>query len=357
MICIFCKSKKFEVKKFENVNSIASDENQFVFDHQIYFYTCRNCSLTQKKVSKDYINRCKKIYSKYNLYVDNEENKIYKNKFNSRSEIIIDNVLKKFKKIKKEKLKILDFGSGNCNLITGFKKFEKNIDFYSFDITKPKKIHKGKIGLKKYFTKDFNLIKIKFDCIILQHSFEHLINPKQTIKALLKKLTYEGFIYIQSPDLNRKKLDLFTYDHVFHLTKVSSYNFSILINKKIQFNNNYYSDVSFVLYNKAVTKKNLRKTNSKIKLVDLNSLELKVKDYKDLYIFSASGNSFFLTKFLNKKIINYIDDDKKKIGKSFIGKKVIEFQRMKKDIPCIVLNKNHINTKTLLTKKKLIKFY
>lgn len=225
MKCIFCECTKFKVKNFNNINSISSDERQFVFNRQINFYTCRNCSLTQKKISKKYIDNCKLIYSKYNLYINNKENKIYKNKFNSRSEIIIDYVLKKFKNIEKKIIKILDFGSGNCNLITGFKKFNKNIDFYAFDVTKPKKIHKGKIGLKKYFTKDFNLIKNKFDCIVLQHTFEHLINPKNTIKASLKKLNHGGFIYIQSPDLNRKKLDLFTYDHVFHLTKESSYNF------------------------------------------------------------------------------------------------------------------------------------
>ena len=57
-----------------------------------------------------------------------------------------------------------------------------------------------------------NIIKEKFDLIILSHSLEHLIDPVKDLKLLSSKLSETGKIIVQIPDYQNNPYDLIVYD-------------------------------------------------------------------------------------------------------------------------------------------------
>lgn len=127
--------------------------------------------------------------------------------------------------IKKDNIKILDFGGGwgvgYANLIESFNnKSLKNIDYHIFDLPElchiGEKKFKNKIKIKKKlkFINDISKIDNKYDLVFFGSSIQYLEDPFKTLSELLKKkITYLLFI------------DLYLTSSNTFYTKQSHYNF------------------------------------------------------------------------------------------------------------------------------------
>ena len=196
-ICKVCSNQN-KHKVFQAKEMMFGTEE--VFD----YFECGRCgSLQIVEIPQD--------QSKY--YPDNYCSSFYQNNKKvkpsfwkgliRKAKILIKKQPEFFQWLKKTKAnqnsKILDVGCGSGELLfllnnCGFKKL-LGIDPY-IDQTK---INQNGIKIIKA---EISEIKEKFDLIILHHSFEHMIEPQETLAELKKILTPKGEILIRMPIVN-----------------------------------------------------------------------------------------------------------------------------------------------------------
>ncbi|MCW8849016.1 MAG: class I SAM-dependent methyltransferase, partial [Melioribacteraceae bacterium] len=98
-----------------------------------------------------------------------------------------------------QKSKILDIGSGNGHRLVGLARYGfKNIigidPFIDKDISYDNNI--------KIYKKEIWEVDDKFDMIMLNHSFEHMINPNEVLEKITKLLKPNGKVLIRIPVSN-----------------------------------------------------------------------------------------------------------------------------------------------------------
>lgn len=103
----------------------------------------------------------------------------------------------------KEGGRVLDIGAGMGYVLYYLKKEKNTIGVGIEPDPESAKLAREKIGInvldetvESYFAKN----KDTFDFIILNQTFEHLLNPLETLKQLQERLTPDGLIYIGVPN-------------------------------------------------------------------------------------------------------------------------------------------------------------
>ena len=192
--CILCGS--------DNITETLVGRIDFEFDIQtkLNYYKCNNlnCQLVFANPMPN-SNQIQSFYLNYTTHISNK--KI--NKFNvlARFNHFCNNIYLNNLFINKEidKVKILDFGCGNGNLLIELKRRGfLNLFGYDFD---EKATELAKNNEFIVFS-DFNLINSygKFDFIFLNHVVEHLEDARGLIKNLEPLLNKSGKIIIRTPN-------------------------------------------------------------------------------------------------------------------------------------------------------------
>lgn len=131
----------------------------------------------------------------------------------------------------KKCLKILEVGSASGGVL---KYFQENgcevtgIDldrrYLNYGISKNLDLRFGNLN-------DFDT-SVKYDCIILSHVLEHLVNPRKILQELSNYLHYDGFVYIEVPSLDRLKKGYYNFNlsNFFHIAHVSHFSHNNLYN-------------------------------------------------------------------------------------------------------------------------------
>ena len=146
---------------------------------------------------------------------------------------------------------MLEIGSGWGNWAKLAKK--NNFDVTSVEIAKIRRKFLKKNKIKSY--KSIDNIKKKFDLIYSDQTFEHLAEPYNFLKRLLKLLNYDGYIYLKVPPgiYIKKKLAnnyKFNDDEIIPLEHINVFNRKVnkVISKRLKikyfypfFNSNIFS--------------------------------------------------------------------------------------------------------------------
>ena len=327
---------------------------------------CRNCNIPIEQNNKFFLSRMpinNELYSKYvvkknysynflncnfcNLIQLHSTNKnflnitnrnIEPNNENSNHQQTIFNDIKKkidLKKIKKILL-VSQYDSGYANFFD--KKKIKIVQLNNILFNNNSKIKYRQEHLQRKITncKIEKIIFEKYDLIIMSKLLEHSEKPNKIITNLTKLLSYKGKILIDVPDtencLNSINISTIWEDHLYYFNKYSlrslfdSLSFNTLFIKK--YKRIQESDLYGLFQTCNGKKKNnliLKKYNKKIFLKFKNNFQKKI-DLINKKLLSFNKKIFFLgcghnlLIFLrickiNSKIINIIDDGKKKIGK------------------------------------------
>lgn len=277
--CPLCKSKNFKLisKIFnKNINFLS---NSF----------CQNCSLIYKS-SRPSLKWFLQNFKKRDKF--QKQNNI--NPINLNTEKIRKlRYLKISKFFQSLNLKgnLLDVGTGTGLGLLEFRK--KN--FYPEGIEPD--ISRSRVGKKKNLKiSELNIerfsSKKKYDVVTFVHSLEHLHNFKSALKKAIDMLKFDGYIYIEVPNLH---FNNFGVDENLYLGHMYNFSEASLLNLKYFFEiepiYRFYPDLEENNYSIAIM---FKKTQKQIKKLKLRKLKL-----------SLIKKKFFPNKLKNKKHITF----------------------------------------------------
>lgn len=197
--CTLCNSKKY--KKLFVVNGKQIVE-------------CTKCGLvrtnSKKFASYEEYHRDEKEYSK--------EEELFRNIFQKRYNNI--------SKFKNSPGKILDIGASTGTLLQIFK--DKGWEVWGVEPSKSAGVAK-KRGIK-ILNQDFEASKLPknyFDVVVMNHTFEHVMDPLKVLRKIKSVLTKGGLVYIDVPNFggsdSKFKGEHWGYlmpeEHTYHFTK------------------------------------------------------------------------------------------------------------------------------------------
>jgi 2-polyprenyl-3-methyl-5-hydroxy-6-metoxy-1,4-benzoquinol methylase len=367
MKCQACNNKKnnFEIKNYKKIIKISSDERYSGTDCKIF--VCKKCSLIQKIINKQYLKKLATIYKKYQAFPikNGQENIInYKNKEYYRSDLILQKINNHKKLIG---LDILDFGCGSGFTLNRISSLYPSNILYGFDYNfkNIKNLNKIK-NFKKLYSQDILKINKKFDLIILNHVFEHLVNPNLYLKKIKNLLKKNGLIVLQMPNISKNFTDIFTFDHICYydentlqtlLNKINifDYSFKICIPKEItcflKIKKNKKKKDKIISKNKNIN------IEEKFSVIDTFSRKISNLKTNKNYIFGTTVPAIWCSKVLgNNKFTNFIEEDNKKINKKLNNKKIISIRKLKNNYNVIIPYTKKLKNKILnkISKNKII---
>jgi SAM-dependent methyltransferase len=291
---------------------------------------CSNCSHIFKIINIELLSSINLIYANYEIYkLSNGQPELINFTNNiSKNQTLINFIELKINKSNPGKKLWLDYGCGNGSLIDEVKilygesffieGYDQYVESTRNDIT----------------NKIENLESKVYDVISLVHVLEHVEQPVQLVKSLLKKLKQDGFIVINIPNIIMNPYDLFVVDHLHHFNKYSLNMISrILGNIKIDYYDLIDNQILAIVSNsKLQNNVNLNNVNLKSILQFTDNKIEAINSIRDsYYMFGTSVASQFLINNSTGKVINYIDENLNKIGKELNGIKTINLSDAKKD--------------------------
>jgi len=358
MECQACNNKNnnFEIKNYRKLIKISSDERYSGTDCKIF--VCKKCFLIQKIIDKQYLKKLGIIYKKYQSFQikNGQENVInYKNKKYYRSDLL----LKKINNHRKlTGLDILDFGCGSGFTLSRISSLYPSNNLYGFDYNLKQVKDLNKIqNFKKLYSQKILKIKKKFDIIILNHVFEHLINPVLYLKKIKQLLKKNSLIILQMPNIRKNFADIFTFDHICYydentlqsfLNKINIFEYSFIacIPKEI---------TCFLKCKKSKKQKNKlipknKNINIKDKFSKINNFSNKILNLKTKknYIFGTTVPAIWCSKILGKnKYTNFVEEDYEKINKKLNNKKIISIKKLKKNYNLLIPYTKNLKNKLI----------
>ena len=367
MICQVCNNKRnnLEIKDYNKIIKISSDERYSGTGCKIF--VCKECSLIQKIIDKQYLKKLATIYKKYQAFPikNGHENTIkYNNKEYCRSDLLLRKINNHKKLIG---LDILDFGCGSGFTLGKISSIYPSNILYGFDynLKNIKNLDKIK-NFKKLYSQDILKINKKFDIIILNHVFEHLINPNLYLKKIKNLLKKNGLIVLQMPNISKNFTDILTFDHIcyydentlqnlFNKINIFDYSFKICIPKEItcflNIKKNKKNRNKIIIKNKKINFK------EKFSLMDNFTKQILNLKTKKNYIFGTTVPAIWCSKILgNNKFTNFVEEDIKKINKKLNNKKIISIKKIKKGYNVIIPYTKNLKAKIVnkINKNKII---
>lgn len=215
---------KCEICSNSNKNEVMTGkEMMFGLRHQFDYFRCSNCGCIQIKdipdnISQYYPHDYYSYSSKENSNKDHWIIKYLKRerlKYSVFNSSLIGKVLfhidneKKLRALSKinvnKSMSVLDIGCGNgeellrlqkigFRKLTGIDPYIENDIFYDCGV--------------KIYKKELLKLDEKFDVIMMHHSFEHMVNPKEIFKKAKQLLNKNGYIIIRIP-----VSDTFAFNH------------------------------------------------------------------------------------------------------------------------------------------------
>jgi 2-polyprenyl-3-methyl-5-hydroxy-6-metoxy-1,4-benzoquinol methylase len=116
--------------------------------------------------------------------------------------------------------RLLDIGTGNGPVLRSASKLLPNWRLHAFDISDSYKDEVLRIpNVEKFFSGTLdNLSSAKYDLIVLWHALEHIPEPVEMLRRLKSRLTKDGFLLLQAPDIERNPFDFAVIDHYSHFS-------------------------------------------------------------------------------------------------------------------------------------------
>lgn len=272
-VCPICNSNHLleEIYLDTKFNLITSNYKQVKFSKQ--FLKCKKKKFILTKKNIPWVKNIKKIYNNYTFNFPVIKNRQTRESLFSK--LIFKNI--------DYNSNILEIGPGNGNLIKELNNLKKVNHIDAFEINdKNLKDYKKNNKFRKLYS---NLnIKIKYDLIILNHSFFHILELFKVTKKIKLLLNKKGKIFLATPNVNN-----------FHVLPYIYEVFSFSSERNII---SYFSDFNFKVFKKF----NLIEKEIILLFIFGNKKIIKDDNFFKRFTKNQSKFSKFLTSLKKKKL-------------------------------------------------------
>ena len=216
--CHVCGGNCTEFTDFSEFRQVTSDCRPYKRGGTLAI--CRSCGLVQRPVNSLYWQQSvAEIYSSYQLFSqgsDQLEESIFQSETGTkklRSQYMIawlDNVFQL-----SNQGSILDIGCGNGGFLASFSSYRPQWNLTGLDIN-----DKGRNAIESISNAQFikGSVEIldrekKYDLIVLSHTLEHIPHPQLLLRNIIERLSENGTLFLQVPDLASAPFDILVADH------------------------------------------------------------------------------------------------------------------------------------------------
>ena len=234
--------------------------------------------------------------------------------------------------------RLLDIGSGNGAVLKSAARLLPDWRLHAFDLSNKYETEIREIPHVDTFSYESleNLPAGKFNLIALWHVLEHVPDAADFLLQLRERLTTNGFLLMQVPDLDRTPFDLAVIDHVSHFTKhrlldlCQSSGFTLLLDGQEWVHNCitllFKSEFTTRGFDSAANSNPANYFHWLTRTV--NSFECETAD-RDYAIFGTGMAGIWLSTQLSRKPIFFVDEDCARVGNQIAGIPII----MPEDLP------------------------
>lgn len=287
----------------------------------IVLYKCAQCGLIQKdstaELQQNYFNE----FISHSLSDGEEQVKFINGVPYPRSELIIN----KLKKNIKKQGTILDIGTGSGSFLKSFKQVFKDWTLCGQDIQDNSKEQLLSIlDNNDLYIGDIQNINRKFDLISLIHVMGHVVELNFFLSSMDSILKDEGQIIIQTPDLETGFFDIVVVDQITHFTQYSLSNIMSSRFKNICFFDTINKELTLgININSFLSTRNNQ-------YIDIGTIAIKFKKFieylyrtnKQYIVLGCSPSSTYIGAVLNNNLKYFVDEDKNKIGRIHLNRKI-----------------------------------
>ncbi|MDD4505343.1 MAG: class I SAM-dependent methyltransferase [Sulfurospirillaceae bacterium] len=334
--CIICGFNEFDVLLNYQFEKVVSSDNK-ILNKNFKLLKCKKCQHVQKQLDKSLSITIDKIYTHYEAYSltnGNEEQRKDGNNISvNRSSLILKNIKKNIKK----NGKLLDIGTGTGVFLQEFSR-QYNWELYGCDVHNNIKSEIQELAnFKKLFIANHDIIPSQqFNIISTIHVLEHIFDLDLFLNDIKNKLTKDGFLLLQVPNISENIFDIFIIDHVSHfyyetLHYLLKQYFPYVYFPKLQIDREITAIASKSKINKIETL-NVLESSINLKTRINNLLNYLSNDNDKVAIFGTSPPALFCASLLNFKFDCFIDESCLKFGNILYGKKIKSPQEINDDM-------------------------
>ena len=218
-LCAACDLHEFE--RFRELTRVTSDSRPWTDGGRLV--ACRECGAVQKLVDPNWLNDIDRIYQSYVLYhqADGKEQRIFAGNGAAprpRSVSLLEYLEDRLGLPRRAD--VLDFGCGTGAALRTFSSRYPDWTLWGADLSaRSLALLQDIPGFTDLFTCPPAGISRRFDLITMIHTLEHVLDPVETLRGLVGRLTDGGTLFVQVPDGARTPYDLVIADHLLHFTQ------------------------------------------------------------------------------------------------------------------------------------------
>ena len=344
MKCVFCKEELGAVNQLNLEHCVSSDHRPIKL--HLGKTQCPKCFLMQAVRTKNWYQQVNYIYESYRAYEISmgSEQLVFQSDGigNARSDVLVRQVVKE----SGTRLRWLDFGAGDGTLLETVHRIDPEASLFAYDLsTQAEQAVRSRAPISGFYS-SMAEIGTDYDVIILSHVLEHVDNPRAVLVDLIERLSTEGQIVIQVPNVGENPFDLVVFDHVSHfdqftlealLQSVGQLNFlsTETVAKEIvaSIGRDKSRQGSARTIEFGVGFDTLKTTNS----IDFMSqrlwrvAEASRREHLNigaLGIFGTSIAANWVSGFLGDRQTFWVDEDPARIGKTWQGKQIMDLDQM-----------------------------
>ncbi|MCU7837428.1 MAG: class I SAM-dependent methyltransferase [gamma proteobacterium symbiont of Taylorina sp.] len=239
--------------------------------------------------------------------------------------------------LNKEKINILDIGCFDASLLQALDKKLKPALLCGFDVNPRLSLHFPNKNHYKFYSNNLSDIQGQFDLICLSHSLMYIQDLAQLMRQLKYKLSKNGLVFIQTPDINKNKLSILLGDQFYYFSQINLVNIFKYFGFKTQVIKNPWFPREVIITATVANKKpkqNIYSHQLPELLDNIDHTVNKLRQYHqhtNLYVLGTTLNAAFVDSILEHTIRCFIDENKHKLGTIFRNKKVKHPSELKSD--------------------------
>ncbi|HIE88244.1 MAG TPA: class I SAM-dependent methyltransferase [Gammaproteobacteria bacterium] len=261
---------------------------------------------------------------------------------------------------------ILDIGFANGELLKLFQA-DGYTNLYGLDPSAVCVQNLNEAGITAYLGSLLDhSIDVKFDCIILSHVMEHILDIQPAMDQLFELLAEEGTLYLETPDLRQYQENSatpFSYidiEHINHFTEHSLSNLMALRGYKIidsgtkkwPIGNDRFYPATWTLGCKPQTKDPGIEDHTRAYITsgmekhyeEINKL---IESQEEIIVWgtgSLTQRMYSMANLSECNIRMYVDNNKQKVGTTFGGRQIGSPTEIDVDCPILILSVYDSNT-------------